>query len=148
MCVLVLPRYRKICITIIVGLYHDILCITIYINEQLAGCSDISQTHRVTQQALKQTGEVHAYMVFSCYSGFSKRNISWSACQQRLGHYHNRKNTALYHDIVYISRYIVYRNYRGNTSVCILVVLLATPILLSFIYLQPGYVNKLSASCI
>ena len=35
-----------------------------YINEQLAGCSDISQTHRVIQRALKQTGEVHAYMVF------------------------------------------------------------------------------------
>ena len=61
---LVLPRYRTICITIIVSLYHDILCVTISINEQLAWCSDISQTHRVIQRALKQTGEVHAYMVF------------------------------------------------------------------------------------
>ena len=59
-----LPRYRKIRIMITVGLYHDIWCITIYINEQLARCSDISQTHRVIQRALKQTGEVHAYMVF------------------------------------------------------------------------------------
>ena len=53
-------------------MYHDycrfvsqyIIRYTVYINEQLAQCSDISQTHRVIQRALKQTGEVHAYMVF------------------------------------------------------------------------------------
>ena len=46
-------------------MYHD-YCrfVSRYINEQLAQCSDISQTHRVIQRALKQTGEVHAYMVF------------------------------------------------------------------------------------
>ena len=107
---LVLPRYGKICITIIVSLYHDILCITIYINEQLAWCSDISQTHRVIQRALKQTGEVHPSWFSSCYSGFSKRKISWSACQQRLGQYRDRKNTA------FVSRYCVHiAIYRGNT---------------------------------
>ena len=41
-----------------------IYCVSRYINAQLAQCSDISQTHRVIQRALKQTGEVHAYMVF------------------------------------------------------------------------------------
>ena len=54
----------------------------IYINEQSARCSDISQAHRVIQRALKQTGEVHAYMVFQLLLGIFKKKdqlVSMSA---------------------------------------------------------------------